>query len=35
MMLAWEIEKFLQGCISEEKIQKIIDFKIFQLKNLL
>ncbi len=28
MMLAWEIEKYIQGYTSEERIREIIDFKI-------
>ncbi|MFD1736329.1 phosphotransferase family protein [Bacillus salitolerans] len=32
MMLAWEIEKYFQGYTSEEKIQKIIAFKIEEIK---
>ncbi|TLS36521.1 phosphotransferase family protein [Pseudalkalibacillus caeni] len=32
MMLAWEIEKYFQGYTSEEEIQRIIAFKIKEIK---
>ncbi|MGM7684320.1 phosphotransferase family protein [Cytobacillus sp. Hm23] len=34
MMLAWEIEKYFQGYISENKIQFIINFKIGEIKRI-
>lgn len=33
MMLAWEIEKFLEGYISEENLKNIIKFKIAQIQH--
>lgn len=35
MMLAWEIEKFFNGYVSEDKIKDIVTFKINQLKMIL
>jgi thiamine kinase-like enzyme len=32
MMIAWEIEKYFQGYISEEKIKGIIDFKVGEIQ---
>lgn len=34
MMLAWEIEKYFQGYTSDESIQKIIAFKIGEIKRI-
>lgn len=32
MMLAWEVEKYFQGYVSDEEIQKIIDWKIGEIE---